>query len=204
VPARNRLPQFLLRKLHWTAVQLSLHWSAGKQTCSILMLKLSKTTTTEVLTTTTTTTQMTPIEPVKIFPDFIFYFYFRATCLFSSFRCWSTEVICSAATELLKFLRRLTRRKTIMRIIRHTLSWKENSTSLEDIMAATRYCFVWQIKIMKSLKTQLSNLKIIFKIARLDGCSLNELPAQLNEDRKYGHAALSTENGQKGKIKYWF
>ena len=72
---------------------------------------------------------------------------------------------------------------------------------MEDILAATRYCFVEQIKIMKSLKTQLSNLKIILKIARLDGCSLNELPARLNEERIAGHAAVSTENGQKGKIK---
>jgi hypothetical protein len=55
---------------------------------------------------------------------------------------------------------------------------------------------------MKSLKTRLSNLKIIFKIAKLDGCSLNELPARLNEDRQSGHAALSTENGQKGKTRF--
>jgi hypothetical protein len=55
---------------------------------------------------------------------------------------------------------------------------------------------------MKSLKTQLSNLKIIFKIAKLDGCSLNELPARLNEQRGIGHAALSTENGQKGKTRF--
>jgi hypothetical protein len=54
---------------------------------------------------------------------------------------------------------------------------------------------------MKSLKTQLSNFKIILKIARLDGCSLNELPARLNEERTRGLAALSTGNGQKGKIK---
>jgi hypothetical protein len=52
---------------------------------------------------------------------------------------------------------------------------------------------------MKSLKAQLSNFKIIFKIARLDGCSLKELPARLNEKRRFDHAAVSTENGQKGK-----
>jgi hypothetical protein len=55
---------------------------------------------------------------------------------------------------------------------------------------------------MKSLKIKLSNLKIILKIARLDGCSLKELPARLNEQRYYGHAAVSVENGQKGKIKF--
>jgi hypothetical protein len=59
--------------------------------------------------------------------------------------------------------------------------------------------FVEQIEIMKSFKTQLIILKIILKIARLDGCSLNELPARLNEGRIHGHAAVSTENGQKGK-----
>merc|ERR1712071_99451 len=36
-----------------------------------------------------------------------------------------------------------------------------------------------------------------YKIARLDGCSWNELPARLNEERRGGHAALSIENGQK-------
>ena len=57
---------------------------------------------------------------------------------------------------------------------------------------------------MKSLKIKISILKIIFKIARLDGCSLNELPARLNENRKFGHAAVSTENGQKGKNDFDF
>jgi hypothetical protein len=71
-------------------------------------------------------------------------------------------------------------------------------------LTASRYCFVEKIKIIKSLKIQLSNFKIIFKIARLDGCSLKELPARLNEQRYYGHAAVSTENGQKGKIKSLF
>ena len=52
---------------------------------------------------------------------------------------------------------------------------------------------------MKLADIQLSILKIILKIARLDGCSCNELPARLNEQRYYGHAAVSTENGQKGK-----
>ena len=42
------------------------------------------------------------------------------------------------------------------------------------------------------------------KIARLDGCSFNELPARLNEERRYGHAALAIENGQKGKTRFWF
>jgi hypothetical protein len=59
--------------------------------------------------------------------------------------------------------------------------------------------FVEQIEIMKSFKTQLIILKIILKIARLDGCYLRELSARLNEGRTRGHAALSTENGQKGK-----
>jgi hypothetical protein len=71
----------------------------------------------EVSTVTTTT----PIEPVKIFLDLRFYFFFRATCLFSLFRSRSTEVICSAATELLKLLRRLTRRKLSMLKMRLTL-----------------------------------------------------------------------------------
>ncbi|CBY11772.1 unnamed protein product [Oikopleura dioica] len=35
------------------------------------------------------------------------------------------------------------------------------------------------------------------KIARLDDCSLNELTVRLNEERYYGHAALSIENGKK-------
>ena len=89
------------------------------------------------------------IEPVKLFSVFIFYFYFRATCLFSSFRKISTEVICKAATEVLKFQRRLTRRKTIMLIWRHMLLWKENSTFLAEYLTTTRYCFVWLIKIIK-------------------------------------------------------
>jgi hypothetical protein len=54
---------------------------------------------------------------------------------------------------------------------------------------------------MKSEK-KLSNLKIVLKIARLDGCSWNELAARLNEERTGSHAALSIENGQKGKIKF--
>ena len=49
---------------------------------------------------------------------------------------------------------------------------------------------------------QISNLKINLKIARLDGCSFNELPARLNERRELGHAAVSVENGQKGKTKF--
>ncbi|CBY41523.1 unnamed protein product [Oikopleura dioica] len=36
------------------------------------------------------------------------------------------------------------------------------------------------------------------KIARLDDCTLNKLTVRLNEQRKYGHAALSIENGTKG------
>jgi hypothetical protein len=59
--------------------------------------------------------------------------------------------------------------------------------------------FVEQIEIMKSFKTQLIILKIILKIARLDGCYLRELSARLNEGRVWGHAAVSVENGQKGK-----
>ncbi|CBY12584.1 unnamed protein product [Oikopleura dioica] len=35
------------------------------------------------------------------------------------------------------------------------------------------------------------------KIARLDDCTLNELTVRLNEERWYGHAALSIENGKK-------
>ncbi|CBY42451.1 unnamed protein product [Oikopleura dioica] len=35
------------------------------------------------------------------------------------------------------------------------------------------------------------------KIARLDDCTLNELPVRLNEERYSGHAALSIENGKK-------
>ncbi|CBY11676.1 unnamed protein product, partial [Oikopleura dioica] len=38
------------------------------------------------------------------------------------------------------------------------------------------------------------------KIARLDDCTLNELTVRLNEERKYGHAALSIENGKKALI----
>ena len=41
----------------------------------------------------------------------------------------------------------------------------------------------------------------MIKIARLDGCSLNELPARLNEERQADHAAVSIENGQKGEVK---
>ena len=138
------------------------------------------------------------------FRIWFFYFYFRATCLFSSFRIWSTKVICKAVTELLKFQRRFMRRKTIMLNMRHTLLWTENCTFLEDCLTTTRYSFVEHIEIMKSLTIKISILKINLKIARLDGCSLNELPARLNDKREWGHAALSTENGQKGKIKSWF
>ncbi|CBY15179.1 unnamed protein product, partial [Oikopleura dioica] len=38
------------------------------------------------------------------------------------------------------------------------------------------------------------------KIARLDDCTLNKLTVRLNEERKYGHAALSIENGKKALI----
>ena len=62
--------------------------------------------------------------------------------------------------------------------------------------------FVEQIEIMKSFKTQLIILKIILKIARLDGCYLRELSARLNEGRDWAHAAVSVENGQKCKIKF--
>jgi len=39
-----------------------------------------------------------------------------------------------------------------------------------------------------------------YRIARLDGCSLNELPARLNEERQADHAAVSIENGQKALV----
>ncbi|CBY13619.1 unnamed protein product [Oikopleura dioica] len=42
------------------------------------------------------------------------------------------------------------------------------------------------------------------KIARLDDCTLNELPARLNEERDYGHAALSIENEKKALICFGF
>ncbi|CBY14280.1 unnamed protein product [Oikopleura dioica] len=38
------------------------------------------------------------------------------------------------------------------------------------------------------------------KIARLDDCTLNELTSRLNEERVFGHAALSIENGKKAMI----
>ncbi|CBY38439.1 unnamed protein product, partial [Oikopleura dioica] len=38
------------------------------------------------------------------------------------------------------------------------------------------------------------------KIARLDDCTLNELTVRLNEQREFGHAALSIENGKKALI----
>ncbi|CBY14778.1 unnamed protein product [Oikopleura dioica] len=38
------------------------------------------------------------------------------------------------------------------------------------------------------------------KIARLDDCTLNELTVRLKEEREYGHAALSIENGKKALI----
>ncbi|CBY14562.1 unnamed protein product [Oikopleura dioica] len=38
------------------------------------------------------------------------------------------------------------------------------------------------------------------KIARLDDCTLNELTVRLNEERDFGHAALSIENGKKALI----
>ncbi|CBY34503.1 unnamed protein product [Oikopleura dioica] len=38
------------------------------------------------------------------------------------------------------------------------------------------------------------------KIARLDDCTLNELTVRLNEERQFGHAALSIENGKKALI----
>jgi len=43
------------------------------------------------------------------------------------------------------------------------------------------------------------NPSLIFKIAKLDGCSLNELPQRLGEERIYYHAALSIEGGKKGQ-----
>jgi hypothetical protein len=48
------------------------------------------------------------------------------------------------------------------------------------------------------------SLKVTLKIARLDGCSLNELPARLNEERTRAHSAVSFESGQKGKSKFLF
>ena len=39
----------------------------------------------------------------------------------------------------------------------------------------------------------------VIKIARLDDCTLNELTVRFNEERGYGQAALSIENGKKGK-----
>ncbi|CBY13574.1 unnamed protein product [Oikopleura dioica] len=38
------------------------------------------------------------------------------------------------------------------------------------------------------------------KIARLDDCTLNELTVRLNQERYFGHAALSIENGEKALI----
>jgi len=39
-----------------------------------------------------------------------------------------------------------------------------------------------------------------YKISRLDGCSFDELPARLHGKRKIGHAAVSTEKGQKALV----
>ncbi|CBY11035.1 unnamed protein product [Oikopleura dioica] len=41
------------------------------------------------------------------------------------------------------------------------------------------------------------------KIARFDDCSLNKLTVRLNEERRFGLAALSIENGKKGRIKFF-
>jgi hypothetical protein len=54
------------------------------------------------------------------------------------------------------------------------------------------------------IKNSIIEFKNNYKISRLDGCSLKELPARLNEERYYGHAAVSVENGQKGKTKFFF
>jgi hypothetical protein len=43
-----------------------------------------------------------------------------------------------------------------------------------------------------------------YKIARLDGCSWTELAARLNEEREWGHAAVSIENGQKALVCFGF
>ena len=51
------------------------------------------------------------------------------------------------------------------------------------------------LQICKNSNTKFKNN---FKIARLDGCSLNEIPVRLNEIRNYGHAAVSVENGREG------
>ena len=53
----------------------------------------------------------------------------------------------------------------------------------------------------KLLKIEISSL-IIIQIARLSGCSLKEIPVRLNEKREWGHAAVSFENGRKGKTRF--
>ena len=119
------------------------------------------TTTAEISTTTTitTTTMKTPIEPVILFWKLMNWFFLRATFSFLSFRIRSKKVICKAATDLLKLMRRLTRRKTIMLIVRLSLLWKENFTFLAEIMTATRYCFVWLIKITRLKRNPIIEFK---------------------------------------------
>jgi hypothetical protein len=54
-------------------------------------------------------------------------------------------------------------------------------------------------KVIWSLYSGGLKFNLIFKIAKLDGCSLNELPQRLGEERIYYHAALSIEGGKKGQ-----
>ena len=107
VPARNRLPQFLLRKLHANAFFVSLFWKRGDaDRTGFLILNF-----------------------------FLLFLIFRATFSFSSFRILSTKVICKAATDLRKFQPPSTRRAMIMLKTRHTRWWMENCTFSEALMA---------------------------------------------------------------------
>ena len=54
-------------------------------------------------------------------------------------------------------------------------------------------------KVIGSLYSGGLKFNLIFKIAKLDSCSLNELPQRLGEERIYYHAALSIEGGKKGQ-----
>ena len=134
MPARNWMSHFLLRKLHSNAIFVSLYWTRGKNINLFFLNKNWRQQRRRKL-------QQRRRRQLEFFDLRFFYvkILFRAMFLFSSLRILSTKVICKAATELLKFQRRLTRRTKDMLIMRHTRLWTENCIFLEENLIQKRY-----------------------------------------------------------------
>ena len=86
-----------------------------------------------------------------------------------------------------KSKRELLRQATVI-LIRRLRRWSKGDSSFleETVETAKRF---YPFLFPKNDQIQ---------IAVLENCQIKELPAKLNEERRNGHAALSTDSGEKG------